>query len=65
MTPIPAEITLKQGAGRLIRDEKDKGVSMICEPSVITKYYGKRIWQSLTPFKRTREIKDVQDFFLT
>ena len=56
-------ITLKQGAGRLIRDENDRGVLMICDPRLITKSYGKRIWQSLPPFKRTREIKDVQAFF--
>lgn len=57
-------ITLKQGAGRLIRDENDRGVLMICDPRLITKSYGKRIWQSLPPFKRTREIKDVQAFFV-
>jgi ATP-dependent DNA helicase DinG len=57
-------ITLKQGAGRLIRDENDKGVLMICDPRLISKSYGKRIWQSLPPFKRTREIVDVQNFFI-
>ena len=56
-------ITLKQGAGRLIRDENDRGVLMICDPRLITKSYGKKIWQSLPPFKRTREIADVQAFF--
>ncbi|MDD2833420.1 MAG: ATP-dependent DNA helicase [Methylotenera sp.] len=56
-------ITLKQGAGRLIRDENDRGVLMICDPRLITKAYGKRIWQSLPPFKRTRELVDVQAFF--
>ena len=56
-------ITLKQGAGRLIRDENDRGVLMICDPRLITKSYGKRIWQSLPPFKRTRAIADVQAFF--
>jgi ATP-dependent DNA helicase DinG len=56
-------ITLKQGAGRLIRDENDRGVLMICDPRLITKSYGKRIWQSLPPFKRTRVLKDVQAFF--
>jgi len=56
-------ITLKQGAGRLIRDENDRGVLMICDPRLITKSYGKKIWQSLPPFKRTREIADVQVFF--
>jgi ATP-dependent DNA helicase DinG len=58
-----AVITLKQGAGRLIRDETDRGVLMICDPRMITKTYGKRIWQSLPPMKRTRELKEVEAFF--
>ena len=58
-----AVITLKQGAGRLIRDETDRGVLMICDPRLITKSYGKRIWQSLPPFRRTRELVDVEAFF--
>lgn len=56
-------ITLKQGAGRLIRDEQDRGVLVICDPRLITKPYGRRIWQSLPPFKRTRELADVEVFF--
>ena len=56
-------ITLKQGAGRLIRDETDRGVLVICDPRLITKPYGKRIWQSLPPFRRTKELVDVQAFF--
>jgi len=56
-------ITLKQGAGRLIRDEADRGVLVICDPRLITKSYGKKIWQSLPPFRRTRELTDVQAFF--
>lgn len=56
-------ITLKQGAGRLIRDERDRGVLMICDPRLITKSYGKRIWQSLPPFKRTKELAEVESFF--
>ncbi|WBS05845.1 ATP-dependent DNA helicase [Pseudoduganella sp. SL102] len=58
-----AIINLKQGAGRLIRDEGDRGVLMLCDPRVITKPYGRRIWQSLPPFKRTREQADVIAFF--
>lgn len=58
-----AIITLKQGAGRLIRDETDRGVLMICDPRLIAKPYGKRIWQSLPPFKRTRELSEVTGFF--
>jgi ATP-dependent DNA helicase DinG len=56
-------ITLKQGAGRLIRDETDRGVLMICDPRLITKSYGKRIWQSLPPFKRTKVLAEVEAFF--
>ena len=57
-----AIITLKQGVGRLIRDEKDKGVLMICDPRIIDKPYGKRIWKSLPAFKRTRQEIDVTSF---
>ena len=58
-----AIINLKQGAGRLIRDEGDRGVLMICDPRLISKPYGKRIWQSLPPFKRTRDSNEVVEFF--
>lgn len=58
-----AVINLKQGAGRLIRDEADRGVLMICDPRLISKPYGSRIWQSLPPMRRTREIKEVEEFF--
>jgi ATP-dependent DNA helicase DinG len=58
-----AIINLKQGAGRLIRDETDRGVLMICDPRLISKPYGKRIWQSLPPFRRTRELEVAQAFF--
>jgi ATP-dependent DNA helicase DinG len=58
-----AVITLKQGAGRLIRDETDRGVLMICDTRMVTKPYGRRIWQSLPPMRRTREIGDVLAFF--
>ena len=53
----------EQGAGRLIRDETDRGVLMICDPRLISKPYGKRIWRSLPPMKRTRELDDVIAFF--
>ena len=58
-----AIINLKQGAGRLIRGEQDRGVLMLCDPRVISKPYGKRIWQSLPAFKRTREQEVVIEFF--
>ena len=59
-----AIINLKQGAGRLIRDEEDRGVLMICDPRLISKAYGKRIWQSLPPMRRTRSEEDAVAFFV-
>ena len=58
-----AAIVLKQGAGRLIRDETDRGVLMICDPRLVEKPYGKRIWQSLPPMKRTRIEAEAVAFF--
>ncbi len=48
-------ISLKQGAGRLIRDDKDIGVLMICDTRLVDKPYGGRIWRSMPPFARTRD----------
>jgi ATP-dependent DNA helicase DinG len=58
-----AVIALKQGAGRLIRDETDRGALMICDPRLVDKPYGKRIWRALPPFRRTRALADVEAFF--
>jgi len=58
-----AVITLKQGAGRLIRREDDRGVLMICDPRLVDKPYGRRIWQSLPPMRRSRELADALAFF--
>ena len=58
-----AILSVKQGAGRLIRDETDRGVLMICDPRLITKPYGRRVWRSLPPMRRTRELDEVLDFF--
>jgi ATP-dependent DNA helicase DinG len=58
-----AAISLKQGAGRLIRSESDRGVLMICDRRLADKPYGRRILQALPPMRRTRELADVVDFF--
>ncbi len=58
-----AVIALKQGAGRLIRDETDRGVLMICDTRLVNKPYGRRMWQSLPAMRRTRLIRDVEAFF--
>ena len=57
-----AIIALKQGSGRLIRDETDRGVLMICDQRIVSKPYGKKFWRSLPDFKRTREQGDVIEF---
>ncbi len=56
-------IALKQGAGRLIRDETDRGVLMICDPRLTTKSYGRRIIACLPPMRITRQVEDVVAFF--
>lgn len=58
-----AVISLKQGAGRLIRDEQDRGVLMICDRRLLDKPYGRRIWMSLPPMRRSRSLQDVLEFF--
>jgi ATP-dependent DNA helicase DinG len=58
-----AAINLKQGAGRLIRTETDYGVLMITDPRLVEKPYGKRLWRSLPPMRRTRELEEVVAFF--
>ena len=60
-----AVLQLKQGAGRLIRDENDRGVLMLCDPRLLTKPYGRRILQSLPPMRPTRSLEEVQEFFAT
>lgn len=60
---IPAAaLTLKQGAGRLIRSETDHGVLMICDPRLVNKPYGKRLWRALPAFRRTREEAQAVQF---
>jgi ATP-dependent DNA helicase DinG len=58
-----AAIALKQGAGRLIRDETDRGVLVICDPRLFGKPYGKRILASLPPMKLARELDEAVAFF--
>ena len=58
-----AAISLKQGAGRLIRTETDRGVLMIGDPRLVEKSYGKTLWRSLPPMRRTRDVAEVEAFF--
>ncbi|OFZ71903.1 MAG: helicase [Betaproteobacteria bacterium RBG_16_64_9] len=58
-----AVISLKQGAGRLIRDEDDRGVLMICDRRLFSRPYGRRIIPGLPPMRLTRELAEVTSFF--
>ncbi|EOG9061983.1 ATP-dependent DNA helicase [Vibrio fluvialis] len=57
-----AVITLKQGVGRLIRDQKDKGALIICDNRLVTRDYGGIFLASLPPIPRTRDLDVVKDF---
>ncbi|MDQ3268771.1 MAG: ATP-dependent DNA helicase [Pseudomonadota bacterium] len=58
-----AVIALKQGAGRLIRSETDRGVLVLCDPRLISKSYGRTFMASLPPLPQTREVEHVAAFF--
>lgn len=53
---LPAAVlTLKQGAGRLIRDVSDRGVLMVCDNRLVNRPYGRIFMHSLPPMRRSRE----------
>lgn len=58
-----AVITLKQGAGRLIRDVNDRGVLVICDRRLKTKGYGSVFLESLPPMCQTMDRDSVVEFF--
>ena len=57
-----AVIALKQGAGRLIRSETDRGVLVLCDPRLLSKSYGSVFMNSLPPLPKTRNLDDVAAF---
>ncbi len=61
---LPQAVTLlKQGAGRLIRDERDRGVLMILDGRLLSKSYGRIVLESLPPFTLTRDEATACAFF--
>lgn len=57
-----AVISLNQGVGRLIRDEKDKGVLILCDNRIVHRPYGQAFLNSLPPMTRTRELNNAVKF---
>ena len=57
-----AVLALKQGVGRLVRGEEDRGVVMICDPRLLAKGYGRRFLASLPPMPLTRDAGEAVAF---
>lgn len=57
-----AVISLKQGAGRLIRDANDYGALVVCDNRLVSKEYGQTFLASLPAMARTRSVKRVTEF---
>ena len=47
-----AAVALKQGAGRLVRTESDRGLLVLCDPRVAQMGYGRRLLAALPPMTR-------------
>lgn len=57
-----AALALKQGAGRLLRDQNDFGVVVLCDPRIAGKNYGKVFLKCLEPMQWTESEKEVARF---
>jgi ATP-dependent DNA helicase DinG len=55
-----AAVALKQGAGRLIRSENDRGLLVVCDPRLTGMSYGKRLMSSLPPMRRIENELDFE-----
>ncbi|MDE2251601.1 MAG: ATP-dependent DNA helicase [Gammaproteobacteria bacterium] len=54
-----AALALKQGVGRLIRSETDRGVVMLCDPRLLTRGYGRALLSALPPLRPTRAAEEA------
>jgi len=61
---VPAAvITLKQGFGRLIRSLHDRGLLVLLDNRILKKAYGRVFVESLPNYKKTTEMRQVEEFF--
>jgi len=58
-----AVIALKQGLGRLIRSTSDRGVLAVLDTRIVRRHYGQVFLESLPPYRLTRSLTDVEQFF--
>ena len=59
-----AVLSLKQGAGRLVRDRDDYGVIVIGDPRLRSKSYGRLFLNSLAPIPLTDSVVEAVQFLL-
>lgn len=57
-----AVLAMKQGAGRLLRDQNDYGVIVLCDPRLTSKGYGRMFLKSFEPMPTTASFDDVVAF---
>jgi len=57
-----AAILLKQGVGRLIRTETDRGLVVVGDRRLADTAYGRRILRSLPGFARTRDTQAARQW---
>ena len=55
-------MALKQGAGRLIRSETDRGLLVVCDPRMATMGYGRRLFAALPPMTRIENESEALDW---
>ncbi|WP_119154473.1 ATP-dependent DNA helicase [Caldimonas tepidiphila] len=57
-----AAVALKQGAGRLIRSETDRGLLVVCDPRMATMGYGRRLMAALPPMTRLAQEREALEW---
>jgi ATP-dependent DNA helicase DinG len=57
-----AAVSLKQGAGRLIRSETDRGLLVVCDPRLAGMNYGRRLRSALPPMTPARTEQEALDW---
>lgn len=61
MLPL-AIITFRQGFGRLMRSENDRGIVVVCDERVVQKSYGRRFIKSLPEVELVGNLEQYREF---
>ena len=60
---LPAAIlTLRQGVGRLIRDPDDRGLLVLCDPRIRSKFYVRQVLAALPSMPQLVDDQDAMDW---